>query len=953
MFFIYAEDSFYMRKYILLIEFSFILTFLLKITPAQVLPYLNPALPVDHRVDDLMNRMSLDEKIGQMMQVDLSTINNRRADITSYYMGSILSGGSADPPSGNDPVSWADTYDALQSYALKTPLKIPVIYGVDAVHGHNNVAGATIFPHNIGLGCTRNPELIKQVGRITAIEVAATGIDWTFGPCIAVPRNERWGRTYEGFGETPELAQLLGSSEIAGLQGDSLSDSTSILACAKHYLGDGGTTDGIDQGNTEMDEAGIRKLFLPGYISAIDSGVGSVMISFSSINGQKMHGYKYWITDVLKNELGFKGFVVSDWGGIDQITGDYKTCVELSVNAGIDMVMLPSRYNDFLNAMHSLINVGKIDTSRVNDAVRRILTAKFELGLFERPYTNRSLLPLIGSQEHRAVARQCVRESLVLLKRKDGVLPLPKTYARILVAGSNANDIGNQCGGWTIDWQGRSGNITTGTTILQGMRNAAPSDQIDFSVNGDYSDTKADYSVVIIGERPYAEGQGDRSDLNIAKTDVELIKKMKSYGNPVIVILVSGRPMIIEKILHYSDAIITAWLPGTEGEGVSDVLFGNYQPKGLLSHTWPKSMDQMPINHGDANYDPLYAYDYGITSFEDSPAGSAPVLLSSIVTEDGKHIELTFNKAMKDPISSNVQFSLYKNNSPFTEFYMTFIKENDATTIILSLNTGFKKGDSVSIEYISGELESADGGKLAPFGPIDVYNWTRAPIFNIPGKIEAESFNDMYGIETEPTSDADGDLDVTSIDGGDWLEYLINVNTANNYILSVRYASQSGSGSYSLFSGARLLGTRTLSSTGSLDSWATVTQTIGLNSGQQTLRLNVTSGGFKLNWLSIGSISAIKDDNILPQITRLEQNYPNPFNPSTTINYNLSEKSFVSLKVYDILGKEIATLVNEEQKPGSYNIQFSIVNRQLTSGIYFYRLQTGSYNQVRKMVLNK
>ncbi|MDP1814129.1 MAG: glycoside hydrolase family 3 N-terminal domain-containing protein, partial [Leadbetterella sp.] len=279
---------------------------------AQTLPYLNPALPIDQRVSDLLSRMSLDEKIGQMMQVDLSTIDTKKNDITTYLIGSILSGGDADPAKGNDPLSWAEVYDSLQNYTLKTPLKIPLIYGVDALHGHNNVVGATIFPHNIGLGCTRNPELMKSIGRITAVEIAATGIDWTFAPCIAVPQNERWGRTYEGFGETPELAQILGSSVIVGLQGDSLSDSTSILACAKHFLGDGGTTGGIDQGNAELTEAELRKIHLPGYLSAIDSGVGSVMVSFSSVNGQKMHGYKYWITDVLKNELGFKGLVVSD-----------------------------------------------------------------------------------------------------------------------------------------------------------------------------------------------------------------------------------------------------------------------------------------------------------------------------------------------------------------------------------------------------------------------------------------------------------------------------------------------------------------------------------------------------------------------------------------------------------------------------------------------------------------
>ncbi|MGD0037530.1 MAG: glycoside hydrolase family 3 N-terminal domain-containing protein, partial [Bacteroidota bacterium] len=321
-------------------------------------------MSVDQRVSDLISRMTLDEKIGQMMQVDLSVVQNNPSILTTNNLGSVLSGGGECPAVNRPlPLNWANMYDTLQSYALKTRLKIPIIYGIDAVHGHNTVYGATIFPHNIGIGCTRDPELAKKAARITAMEVVATGIDWTFGPCIAVPRDERWGRTYEGFGETPELAQLFGSSEIRGFQGDSLSASTSILACAKHYLGDGGTTGGVDQGNTQGDTATIRKLFLPGYISAVDSGVGSIMVSFSSINGQKMSSSKYWITDVLKNELGFKGFIVSDWGAIDQLTSNYTDCVEQSINAGIDMVMLPFEYAAFHNSMDSLISKGKIDTA--------------------------------------------------------------------------------------------------------------------------------------------------------------------------------------------------------------------------------------------------------------------------------------------------------------------------------------------------------------------------------------------------------------------------------------------------------------------------------------------------------------------------------------------------------------------------------------------------------------
>lgn len=803
---------------------------------AQPFPYQDTALTTQQRVEDLLGRMSLDEKIGQMMQVDLSVVQYNPSILTSYYIGSVLSGGGSDPAAGNRPADWANAYDTLQTYALKTPLEIPIIYGFDAVHGANNVYGATIFPHNIGIGCTRDPELVKEEERTTAKEVAATGIDWTFGPCIAVPRDERWGRTYEGFGETPEVVQLLGSSAVRGFQGDSLSEPTSILACAKHYLGDGGTTGGIDQGNTVADTVTVRKLFLPGYISAVDSGVGSIMVSFSSINGQKMSSSKYWITDVLKNELGFNGFVVSDWAAIDQLTSNYQDCADQSINAGIDMVMLPYRYDDFRTAMRNLVNGGEIDTARVNDAVRRILTIKFRLGLFERPFTDRPLLPSVGSAEHRAVARQCVRKSIVLLKKKDGILPLRKTNVKILVAGSNADNLGNQCGGWTIYWQGFSGNnaLTIGTTILQGMQDAAPQAQIEYSQTGNFADTITDYSVVVIGERPYAEGYGDASDLGISQADVNLIKKMKGYGAPVIVVLVSGRPMILEKVLHYADVIFAAWLPGTEGEGVADILFGDYQPRGILSRTWPKDMAQIPINYGDSVYHPLYSYGFGITSFADSPVGSPPVALSAIVTGDGSHFELTFNKRLKDPSSEQATFVLMRNGITVSAATSSSLKNGDSTTIVVALDkTYYSQNDAAMISYGAGTIESADGGILEPFDSLDAYNWSSV-------------------------------------------------------------------------------------------------------------------------------ISAVsKNKSFIPTTNKLEQNYPNPFNPVTTISYELSTNSYISLKVYDVLGREIQTLVDVLEPAGSHNVTFDAGS--LPSGVYFYRMVATSadpmtmrsYSEIRKMILTK
>ncbi len=594
---------------------------------AQTPVYLDTTASIDQRVNDLIGKMTIEEKIGQMMQVDHTTLVNNLPDITNYFIGSALSGG--DSENGDNKTStWADLYDTLQSYALKTRLKIPLIYGIDAVHGNNNIYGATIFPHNIGLGCTRDPKLIEEAAEIIAKEIAATGIDWTFAPCAAVPRDERWGRFYEGFGGKPDLVQPLGDAEINGFQGENSKDHIDILACAKHYLGDGGTLNGIDQGNTIASEEEIRDTYLPPYISAIKSGVGSVMVSYSSINGKKMHGNKFWLTDVLKKELGFKGFVISDWGGVDQLSGDYKQALEIAINAGVDMVMLPHRYKDFFTYIEELINEGKISIVRINDAIRRILRIKFMLGVFEKPYADKSLIDSVGSEEHRKVARQCVRESLVLLKKKNGILPIPKKDVRILVAGSHADNLGYQCGGWTISWQGDSGITTIGTTILQGMKKIAPSADFEFSEQGNFRNTKADYSVVVIGEKPYAEMKGDNPNPIVSNEDLELIKKMKSYSHPVIVILISGRPLIIQKILHFTDVLFAAWLPGTEGDGIAQVLYGDYKPHGVLSHAWPRNLQQIPFDYSDKNANPLFPYGYGITSFDDSPKGSSPQYLS-------------------------------------------------------------------------------------------------------------------------------------------------------------------------------------------------------------------------------------------------------------------------------------------------------------------------------------
>jgi beta-glucosidase len=549
----------------------------------------------DRRVASLLSQMTLDEKIGQMTQVDVNALKDN-ADIQKYFLGSILNGGGGGP-SSNVPQNWLQVVNKYQSWALKTPLKIPLIYGIDAVHGHNNVDGAVIFPHNIGLGATHDPALVEQAAHITALEVAGTGIRWAFAPCIAVAQDERWGRTYESFGDSTELVSELSVASVRGLQGNQLSpDSASILACAKHFIGDGGTQNGTDQGNTVCDEATLRKLYLPPYIAAIKAGVGSIMVSYSSWNGKKMSGSKFLLTDVLKGELGFRGILVSDWAAIDQLSPDYKNDVEASINAGLDMVMIPkgpdepNNYVEFITDLKSLVAEGRVSQVRIDDAVRRILRIKFEMGLFTNPYTDPALTAEIGSAAHREVARQCVRESLVLLKNDNKTVPLSKNLKHLAVVGAAADDLGIQCGGWTISWQGQAGNVTHGgTTLLTAIRNTVtPGTIVTFSPDG--SDVKgADAVVVVVGELPYAETKGDRNDLHLSPADVALVEKAKSAGTPVVTVLLSGRPLILGSAMDASDAFIAAWLPGTEGQGVADVLFGDFKPTGKLPRQWPRN----------------------------------------------------------------------------------------------------------------------------------------------------------------------------------------------------------------------------------------------------------------------------------------------------------------------------------------------------------------------------
>lgn len=583
--------------------------------------YLDSTKPAADRVSDLLARMTLEEKIGQMTLVEKGAIT--ADDIAPMGIGALLSGGGGYPKT-NNVNEWAKMVDGFQARALQSRLAIPILYGVDAVHGHNNMYGSVIFPHNIGLGAANDPALIEQIGQATAAEMIASGIYWDYAPVVAVVQDIRWGRTYESYGENTALVSSLSSAMIRGLQGKSLNAPGSVLATAKHFIGDGGTKWGtsttdnykIDQGVTDVDEQTLREKFLPPYAEAIKNGAQSIMVSFSSWGGLKMHAQKHLITDVLKGELGFSGFVVSDWQAIDQIPGSYDEQVQISINAGLDMIMVPTHYQRFISTLLKAVQAGDIPVARIDDAVKRILTVKFEMGLFEHPTSNPSLVAAVGSDAHRTIARKAVSESAVLLQNNSGTLPLSKNISTLYVAGLGADNIGFQTGGWTIEWQGKLGNITPGTTILKAIQNTVSTKAtVTYEAQGQF-DGIADVGIAVVGERPYAEGKGDQADLSLNQTDAAVVANLRQHSKKLIVILLSGRPLIIGAQLNQSDAFIAAFLPGTEGQGLADVLFGDQPFKGKLSFTWPRSMSQIPFNFTslatvgcDA---PLFSYGYGL-----------------------------------------------------------------------------------------------------------------------------------------------------------------------------------------------------------------------------------------------------------------------------------------------------------------------------------------------------
>ncbi|MCF7919398.1 MAG: glycoside hydrolase family 3 protein [Candidatus Cloacimonetes bacterium] len=635
---------------------------------------------IEQQISELMAKMTLDQKAGQITQPEREFITP--ADVKKYHIGSILSGGGS-VPGDNKPDDWIkmnDEYWAASMEEDEDHLAIPIIYGVDAIHGNTNVIGSVVFPHNIGLGAAHDPDLIERIAAVTAKEITATGVDWTFAPTLAVARNSHWGRTYESYSENPKIVTEYAPRFVKGLQGDFQEDK--VIACVKHWVGDGATLHGIDQGDMCISEEELRKLHVPPYKAAIDAGVLTVMVSLSSWFGEKCHGHKFLITDLLKKELGFDGFVVSDWDGIDYLNDDYEEAVVMSMNAGMDMFMVTEKWREFIGHIKTSVENGRIPMERLDDAVRRILRVKYKFGMFTKPRPAQRKMSLqnscFGCLEHREVAREAVQKSLVMLKNDNDILPLDKN-SRILVAGKNAHNRGHQCGGFTVAWQGVNDNETVasssysdkdtvserdtdieasydtsnskivgGTSIWESIQKVAPNAVL--CIDGRDADPgKQDVAIVVIGEVPYAEMLGDirveglakglkiskgstsrdtlpGEDIPIMKKgpygthlylhqlhpeDIETIRRITSKGIPVVTVMICGRPLVVTQELDASQAFVVAWFPGSEGQGVADVIFGDMDIQGKLSFSWPRYDDEN-LNVGDENYDPLFHYGYGL-----------------------------------------------------------------------------------------------------------------------------------------------------------------------------------------------------------------------------------------------------------------------------------------------------------------------------------------------------
>ncbi|KAL8126966.1 uncharacterized protein LOC141721119 [Apium graveolens] len=612
---------------------TLILCFSALMAQAEYMKYKDPGQNIQVRIEDLMRKMSLEEKIGQMTFIEQSVASFEV--MQNYFIGGVYNDRRSNVPDKEaPPEDWINVVNEIQMGALSNRLGIPTIYGADVLHGHTFAYSATVFPHNIGLGATRDLSLVKRIGAATALEVRATGISYVFAPCIAVCRDPRWGRCYESYSEDPAVVRAM-TEFIPGLQGDIpenslkghpfVSAKDKVAACAKHYVGDGGTINGTNEGNTLASWDELLSIHMPAFYDSISKGVATVMISFSSWNGVKMHANRFLINDFLKNTLNFTGIVISDAKGLDRLThplhANYTYSIETAINAGIDMVIVPFNYTEFISGLSFLVRNNFISMRRIDDAVERILRVKFVMGLFENSLADYSMAKYLGCKAHRELAREAVRKSLVLLKngdsKKQTLLPLPKVASKILVTGTHADNIGYQCGGWTVEWQGLSGNVTGGTSILTAIkRTVDAATEVVYEENPDTSFVKSNefsYAIVVVGEYPYAESAGDNTNLTIPEPGPSIITKVCATVKCVVV-LISGRPVVIEPYLSTIDALVAAWLPGSEGQGIADVLFGDYEFTGKLPRTWFKTVDQLPMNVGDENYDPLFPFGLGLTT---------------------------------------------------------------------------------------------------------------------------------------------------------------------------------------------------------------------------------------------------------------------------------------------------------------------------------------------------
>ena len=685
----------------------------------QVKPALSPDPALEARIKTLLATMSVADKVGQLIQADITAITPD--DLKTYHLGSVLAGGNSGPYGDEfaSPAQWRRLVEAFHRAAMQPSpghTLVPLMFGVDAVHGHNNVVGATLFPQNSALGAMRDPRLVREIGQATAEEVRATDIDWTFAPTLAVPQDDRWGRTYEGYSQNPQLVAAYARAMVEGLQGvpgtPGFLHGNHVIATAKHFIGDGGTFEGRDQGDTRVSETTLRDVHGAGYVTAIGAGVQTVMASFSSWNGVKMHGNHALLTDVLKQRMGFDGFVVGDWNAHGQLPGCTNDSCPEAINAGVDMLMAPDSWKALYANTLAQVKSGQISQARLDDAVSRILRVKLRAGLFDRPADGASRPPLsvIGSPAHRAIARRAVRESLVLLKNRGGVLPIDP-HAHVLVAGDGADNVSKQSGGWTITWQGTgvpASAFPGATSIYAGIaaQMKAAGGSAELSPEGRYTH-KPDVAIVVFGEDPYAEFQGDLKTFAYKPgndADLKLLRKLKAAGIPVVSVFLAGRPLWMNREINASDAFVMAWLPGSEGEGVADVLLRQpdgrvqYDFHGKLSFAWPRTAVQVAQAAGQR---PQYPYGFGLTYADRDTAGPLP--------------EVSGLSGVQDPAGVYLQ-----RGKPTEGFTLTVADAGAQPTAVTSVPvTSARGGVSISaIDYKAQEdarliAWSASGGTLA------------------------------------------------------------------------------------------------------------------------------------------------------------------------------------------------------------------------------------------------